>query len=729
MRSSVSRSVRVLLSCGVALALALPTASATPTSRAPGARTPVPASTAAATSAVTSPAQARARSVSLEQARAGRTRAALRLPPSQRLVVTDVIRDADGKTHVRYDRTYRGLPVVGGDLVVHRSATGVIRYVDWGSRADLSALRSINPSIAASAALRAAQRTSQLSRVAEAPSLAVWAVGKAPHLAWRTTVAGMRAGDPARDAVYVDARTGGTLAHWSELQTSDAAGTGHSMYSGDVTIHTNSITGGFEMRDLTRAGHRVITMNNSTVEGLIFTKASNTWGDGTETDPATAAVDAQYGAAETWDFYQGTFGRNGIADDGVAAYSRVHYSPNGGGYDNAFWSDSCFCMTYGDGNQFNPLTSLDVAGHEMSHGVTSHTAGLLYFGESGGLNEATSDIFGTGVEFAAANAADPADYYIGEKIVPFAPNFLRRMDNPQADAPLYPPGTHSYNCWVPLMGRDDVHFTSGVANHFFYLLSEGTGAKTIGGLPHKSTTCNGTTIKRIGPNAATARTRALQIWYRALTVYLTAGSSYADARDATVRAARDLYGNSSAVCKTVEKTWTGLKVKPNVWGCSGLRFKGRGNAVKNGGFEAGVVKWLPSAAGIILNTLFSFSGPRTGDWYAFLNGFGVANTQSITQKVALPNARKVTLVYHLLIVSNDVSTSRHDTVRVQVKQGKQAYKTLATFDNRQWDWTYKRQTANLSTYRGKTVRLRFIGVEDATVTTAFLIDDVAVTKG
>ena len=728
MRSSMSTSGRILLICGVATALAMPTNSATarPTS---GSATSVGGAPSVGEPAVgtrgpTAAVQSRGQTLRIEQRLTSRTRAVLRLPPSQRLVVRDVIRDADGTTHVRYDRTYRGLPVVGGDLVVHRSATGKIRYVDWGSRADLTTLRTVRPSIASGAALRTAQRTSELARVADAPSLAVWAVGRTPHLAWRTTVAGMRDGGPARDAVYVDARTGGRLAHWSELQTADATGTGHSMYSGDVTIHTNSIAAGFEMKDLTRAGHRVVNMNNSTAEGLIFTNASNTWGNGAKTDPATAAVDAQYGAAETWDFYKDIFGRNGIRDDGVAAYSRVHYSPNGAGYDNAFWSDQCFCMTYGDGSSFSPLTSLDVAGHEMTHGVTSNSAGLLYFGESGGLNEATSDIFGTGVEFAAANTADPGDYYIGEKIVPFAPNFLRRMDDPKADAALYnTPGVHSYNCWVPLMGRDDVHFTSGVANHFFYLLSEGTGAKTIGGLPHKSTTCNGTTISKIG------RAKALQIWYRALTVYLTSGSNYSDARDATIRAARDLYGGSSSACKTVEKTWTGLKVKPGIWACSGVLFKGKGNAVKNGGFEAGVVSWVPSAAGIILNQLFQPTGPRSGSWYAFLNGFGFANTQSIKQKVALPNVQKLTLVYHVLIVTNETSTTPKDTLRVQVKQGAKPYKTMATFDNSQWTWTYGRHTANLSSYRGKTVTLRFLGVEDSGGITDFLIDDVAVTKG
>ncbi len=102
---------------------------------------------------------------------------------------------------------------------------------------------------------------------------------------------------------------------------------------------------------------------------------------------------------------------------------------------NAFWDDSCFCMTYGDGSgNTHPLTSLDVAGHEMSHGVTSNTAGLNYSGESGGLNEATSDIFGTGVEFFANNAADKGDYLIGEEIdINGDGSPLRYMDKPSKD--------------------------------------------------------------------------------------------------------------------------------------------------------------------------------------------------------------------------------------------------------------------------------------------------------
>ena len=139
-------------------------------------------------------------------------------------------------------------------------------------------------------------------------------------------------------------------------------------------------------------------------------------------------------------------------------------------------------MTYGDGDgvNFGPLVSLDVAGHEMSHGVTENTANLTYSGESGGLNEATSDIFGTMVEFYANNANDPGDYLIGEEFDLKQHVGFRRMDNPSV-------GRQLARLLDAAVGQTlDVHYSSGVGNHFFYLLAEGSGAKTISGVAHNS---------------------------------------------------------------------------------------------------------------------------------------------------------------------------------------------------------------------------------------------------
>ena len=159
----------------------------------------------------------------------------------------------------------------------------------------------------------------------------------------------------------------------------------------------------------------------------------------------------------------------------------------------------------------------------MSHGVTENTAGLVYSGESGGLNEATSDIFGTAVEFYANNAADPGDYLIGEKInINGNGTPLRYMDKPSKDGA-------SQDCWTTGTKNLDPHYSSGPLNHWFYLASEGSGAKTINGVSYNSPTCNGSTVTGVG------RAAAEKIWYRTLSTKLTSTSTYAAARNGAHR--------------------------------------------------------------------------------------------------------------------------------------------------------------------------------------------------
>ena len=455
--------------------------------------------------------------------------------------------DADGTEHVRFDRRYAGLPVIGGDVVVH-SRNGRFKDVSLTQRAPLSL--SARPGIDANAALVAAgtQFGSDFTGAPES-TLVVDARGATPRLAWQVRLQNARA-----DMTYlVDAHAGRVLDRWSNRETAAAAGTARTLYSGDVALVTNSIFGGFEMRDPSRGSTRTIDASNSRTSGQLYKDADNAWGNYTVADPATAAADAQYGTRVTWDYYKARHGRNGIANDGKGAYNRVHY---GRRYSNAYWNDNCFCMTYGDGDGVNlsPLVALDIAGHEMSHGVTSHTAGLIYTGESGGLNEATSDILGTMVEFYANNPQDTPDYLIGEEVfisnVPGSANqrALRYMFNPSRD------GT-SPNCYYSGIGNRDVHYSSAIANLFYYLLAEGTGARTYSGVNHTpARTCNGSTFAGIG------RAKAEKIWYRALSVYFTSNTNYAGARAATISAAKDLYGATSAEATAVAKAWSAVSV-------------------------------------------------------------------------------------------------------------------------------------------------------------------------
>ncbi|MET7699753.1 M4 family metallopeptidase [Streptomyces sp. NPDC005485] len=490
--------------------------------------------------------------------------ARLGLTSAQGTAVRDVVVDADGTQHVRYDRTYRQLPVLGGDFVVHLAPNGSYRSADRATRSPLS-LSTVTPALAAPKAadlavnaLRAANLGETLKKVTAKPQLVVDALHGAPKLAWRTeAVAQDSLGNPVARTVLTDARTGAQIDAWDSIET--ATGDGKSLYGGTVALETTLSGSTYQLKDPTRGNTYTGDAANKTdlcifgicisrAPATLFTDADNHWGTGTTADRSTAAVDAQYGTNVTWDYYKNVHGRSGIAGDGKGSYNRVHYGTN---YNNAFWDDSCFCMTYGDGDgtTLGPLVGLDVAGHEMSHGVTSKTAALTYSGESGGLNEATSDIFGTLVEFYANNSSDPGDYLIGEKIVRsgFGKPALRFMDKPSKDG-------NSADCWSSSVGNLDVHYSSGVANHFAYLLSEGSGAKTVNGVNYDSPTCNGSTVNGIGHD------KLGKIWYRALTVYMTSSTKYAAARTATLNAAKDLYGAGSTEYNAVAAAWSAVSV-------------------------------------------------------------------------------------------------------------------------------------------------------------------------
>ncbi|KPC67044.1 peptidase M4 [Streptomyces chattanoogensis] len=520
-----------------------------------------------------SPSQ-RAELIREADATTARTAQRLRLGAKEKLVVKDVSKDADGTLHTRYERTYAGLPVLGGDLVVHESRGGRLKGVTKAVRSQLkvaSTTARIKPSAAEAKAVGAARALgSKKTAAAKAPRKVVWVADGKPVLAYETVVGGLQEdGTPNALHVITDATTGARIFQYQGIEN----GVGNSEYSGKVTIGTSGSAPNFTMTDATRGNHKTYDLKHGTSgTGSLFTDADDTWGDGTPQNAQTAGVDAAYGAQVTWDYYKNVHGRSGIRGDGVGAYSRVHY---GNSYVNAFWDDGCFCMTYGDGSgNSHPLTSIDVAGHEMSHGVTAATANLEYSNESGGLNEATSDIFGTAVEFYANNAADPGDYLIGEKIdINGDGTPLRYMDKPSKDGA-------SADYWSSNVGDKDVHYSSGVANHFFYLLSEGSGPKDIGGVHYDSPTYDGLPVPGIG------RANAEKVWFKALSQYMSANTDYAGARTATLKAAADLFGQGSASYNTVANTWAAVNV--------GARVPDGGVTVTNPGNQTSTVNQAAS---------------------------------------------------------------------------------------------------------------------------------------
>ncbi|WP_037622523.1 M4 family metallopeptidase [Streptomyces aureus] len=539
--------IATAVAAGALLATGLTTGAAAQTATLPAGKT-----TPLAGSPVLLSASARTALIQKADAAKAETAQEIGLGAKEKLVVRDVVKDADGTVHTRYERTYNGLPVLGGDLVVHESKAGRTEGVTKATKTSIK-VASLKPLVTTAKAEKQALTVAKAAGSAkttadQAPRKVIWAATGKPTLAYETVVGGLQDdGTPNELHVITDAATGKKLYEYQGIET----GTGKTLYSGTVTLNTTLSGSTYSLTDSTRGNHKTYNKSHGTSSsaGTLFTDADDVWGTGaasSSTTDQTAAADAAYGAQVTWDFYKNTFGRSGIKNNGVGAYSRVHY---GNAYVNAFWDDSCFCMTYGDGSgNTHPLTSLDVAGHEMSHGVTANTAGLNYSGESGGLNEATSDIFGTGVEFYAANSSDVGDYLIGEKInINGDGTPLRYMDQPSKDG-------GSANYWSSSVGNLDVHYSSGVANHFFYLLSEGSGSKTINGVSYNSPTYNGSTVTGIG------RAKALQIWYKALTTYMTSTTNYKAARTATLSAASALYGSSSTEYATVAAAWTAVNV-------------------------------------------------------------------------------------------------------------------------------------------------------------------------
>jgi Zn-dependent metalloprotease len=451
--------------------------------------------------------------------------------------------DPGGTSHVRFTRTYNGLPVYGGDVVLHLDKNGAVRGTSNSLAAPLS-LVTAPKVLGFEASAKARTAFAGTIKNVGAPRLIVDASRGTGRLAWETEISGVAKDGqlPSRLHVLTDAQTGAVLGSWDEIETAVGSGTGH--YDGKVKVETTGSAGLYRMSDPAHGGNTVCDLKHKTDGACqVYTDKDNVW----DADPV--AVDAYYGAAVTFDYYKNVLGRNGVFDNGKGVPSRVHY---GDQENNSYWDGKE--MNYGDGTgNAIPWTTIDLAGHEMSHGVTENSVkgGLTYAGESGGLNEASSDIFGTMVEFYANNPNDPPDYLFAEGLnLNGNGTPVRYLYNPPLDG-------LSAGCWSSTVKDLDVHYSSGVANHFFFDLAEGTGRTKYGTSP----SCTGTTVRGIG------RDKAAKIWYRALDVYFTSSTSYVDAanpgntaRAYTLQAAADLYGNCGTEYRAVQRAWSAVNV-------------------------------------------------------------------------------------------------------------------------------------------------------------------------
>lgn len=493
------------------------------------------------------------------------------------------VTDTFGLTHARHDQLYRGVPVWGAQAITHMDADGNLASVS--SDAVRSGIQlDVTPTITEATAIAKAVKSlapRSMEGFSQQATLVIYPVTKrvlrepgkefpnavdftaeveAYRLAWHVHAALQNPADGLVEHDFlIDAHTGQTLKDWNALQAAAATGLGHSQYSGDVELSTSEDNGTYALRDETRGssgGNRTVNLNgaaetSAATVGTVFSNATNEWGDGQAYAPPgasaatteTAGVDAHFGLANTWDYFGSIHGRLGLDGAGTATTARVHANSA-----SSSWSDSCNCATFGDGDGTRTSrTPVDVVAHEFSHAVVSSSARLIYTGESGALNEATADIFATMTEFwvrggrGAQIGNTGGNWTIGEQ----TGTPLRYLYKPSLDAT-------SADAWSPALAEMDVHAASGPMNRAFYFLSQGAQ-------PTQSPN-NFSSAYLPGGMAGIGNDKAAAIWYRAVTAYLTPSADYVAARTASLQAASDLYGTSSAEYRAVANAFAAINV-------------------------------------------------------------------------------------------------------------------------------------------------------------------------
>jgi bacillolysin len=375
-------------------------------------------------------------------------------------------------------------------------------------------------------------------------------------LAWKLNVYAQQ--PVSRAYIYVDAHSGEVVlqdniikhatrsAKGTHQTTAAATASFATAYSGTRSLANETTTGGYRLREYTR-GLGIETYNckkgSSYTSATDFIDADNSWTEYNNANYDNVAGDAHFGAQSTYDYWKGVFGRNSYDNAGAKIKSYVHFDDTPGdgvGYENAYWDGAE--MTYGDGaSTFKPLTALDVCGHEIGHAVCEKTANLTYSGESGAMNEGLSDIWGASVEKYTVDKfalTGKSTYLIGEEIMK-AGGALRSMSSPNTySQPAYYKGSYWY---AGTSDNGGVHTNSGVLNYWYYLISNGkTGTNEKGAA---------FAVTGIG------LTDAAKITFRMESVYMTASSTYANARTYSIQAATDLFGATSQQTQSVTNAW------------------------------------------------------------------------------------------------------------------------------------------------------------------------------
>ncbi len=450
-------------------------------------------------------------------------------------------RDHLGFIHNIYQQYHKGLKVEGACYKVHSDQEGVQLFS--GYYHDIFQEVDIQPGITEMTALAAAlnhvgAQKYEHTDTGERPESELVILAdprgvKPPHLAYKFNI--YATAPLYRAYVFVDAHTGAFLTEHPLIHHSDVSASGSSLYNGNVSFTADFTGSNYRLRQKAHGGGiETYDMRN----GTSYSNARDIVNSSSTFTNDPAAVQAHWGAEQTYRYFLEKHGRNSFDGSGATIRSYVHYANN---YVNAFWDGARMTYGDGDGENYGPLVSLDIVAHEIAHGVTQFSADLIYQNESGALNESFSDIFGEVIENFASGSND---WLLGTEIGIRSSGAFRSLKNPNAYGD---PDTYQGQFWHNGSGDNGgVHINSGVQNKWFYVLSEGeSGVNDLG---------NAYNVTGIGMEKAAA------IAYRNLSVYLGPSSNYYDARLGAIQAAADLYGAGSPEEIAVTNAWYAVGV-------------------------------------------------------------------------------------------------------------------------------------------------------------------------